>query len=813
MTHLVTTRFNRMNLNPVFFKTHIKLGLTLLCLCFSAFPLAVAAQDAGSVSGIVRDAETHDPLPSVNVIVEGLDRGTASEIDGAFYIGNLPPGAYELTFSFIGFASQHAHVVVRAGETISIEVELSPDPFNLEGITLVADRPYSAASSRTVRGLDLQVRPVRSSQDLLQLAPGLITAQHGGGGKAEQIFLRGFDADHGTDINISVDGVPVNMVSHGHGQGYADLHFIIPEVVDRIDVFEGPYATRFGNLATAGAIAFSTRNHLPYNLVRASGGSFGTARLTGMYQIPMEHSHQGAYLAGEFYRTDGPVDDPQDFHRFNLFGKFHTHLGERARLALAVSGFGSAWRMSGQIPQRSVDAGALTRFGSVDPLEGGATGRQDLTLTYSSDGPNGSDLELNTFVSRYNFKLLSNFTFFLNDPVNGDMIEQTDDRMLLGLNGRYRNLHGLGNFTGRLVLAGGFRSDFADVGLWHSPNQVRLDARVDAQIREQNLFLWAQEEVIFGPKWRLQLGLRGDYFTFNVDDRLEGIPSDLPHASGYAQDLIVNPKANLVFSPIETLDLYANFGTGFHSNDARAVVIGERTRLLTSAYRSAGLGSDAIADTLLAQNYDPEQNNIGTLPRATGAELGTRLQIGPNLNVSAAAWLLDMENEYVFIGDEGTTELSGPTRRYGLDMELRWRILPWLFADANVNLSHGEFTEEAEGEDRIPLAPNLTSVGGLTVNHASGIQGRLGYRHVADRPANEDASITALGYTILDLSGNYTWRQMRFELALENLFDSEWNEAQFATESRLRNELEPVDELHFTPGNPFNVRVGIAYLF
>jgi outer membrane receptor protein involved in Fe transport len=393
------------------------------------------------------------------------------------------------------------------------------------------------------------------------------------------------------------------------------------------------------------------------------------------------------------------------------------------------------------------------------------------------------------------------------------MIEQTDDRILTGIKGRYSDVHALGPFTGRSTFMGGFRADYIDLSLWHSPNRMRLAPRVISDVREQNLFVWLEEEIIFSPQWRAQLGLRADAFRFDVTDSLEGIESDLPHASGYDSEGIVSPKASLVFSPTESLDLFVNGGSGFHSNDARGVIIGKRTRDLARQYEREGLTEEEIEEKLIEQNLDPDQRYIGTIPRALGAEVGFRTQFGRTANLAVAGWLLDLENEFVYSGDGGAPELSGASFRYGVDVEARLRLARWLFLDANVNYSKGRFKDEPEGFDEIPLAPRLTSIGGLTYVSGTGLNASLRYRHVDDRPATEDGSITALGYTIVDITASYQLRSLKLSMQLENLLDDDWNEAQFATESRLKGELEPVEELHFTPGTPLAVRFGLAYLF
>ena len=774
------------------------------------------AHTTGTIRGMVKDAQTHAPLVGAEIEIPGKKIGTTTDSTGHFYLSNLPEGKYTLQVSYIGYQSAQKEVLVRTGEETFVEFNLTPQPIPLNKILVEAEQVYSAASSRSVRQFDIQIRPTRSAQDMLKMAPGLFIAQHAGGGKAEQIFMRGFDADHGTDVAIEVDGIPVNMLTHGHGQGYADLHFLIPEIVESIDVFKGPYFAQFGNLATAGAIRFTTKDHLEHNQVSVETGSFHTTKATALWQMPPESFARNAYLAAQYYQSDGPFESPQDFKRLNLFGKFHVHLSEQSKLAFSVGTFGSAWNASGQIPQRAVERGLISRFGAIDDLEGGTTGRQNVSLEYSLHGKNNRQFHIQAWASNYNFKLFSNFTFFLNDTTNGDMIEQLDRRRLMGLNGSYRFTGRVGTYLRVSTLGGGFRMDNIRVGLWHSPDRVRQEVRTDARVAEQNLFFWYQEEILFSTRFRLQLGLRGDYFTFNVDDRLDDptLPDNgLPHASGYAQEAMLNPKLNLVFSPTHAVDIFVNTGSGFHSNDARDVVIGQKIEEITHALRRKGYSDAEIAAALQSRHFDPEQAGIKTLPRAIGGEIGMRARLFNRMNIGAAAWILDMEEELVFVGDEGTTEISGPTRRLGLDLEWRMMVLPYLWLDADVNLARARYKDLPEGKNYVPLAPRLTSTGGLTLRHPSGWEGALRYRFMTDRPANEDNSVVALGYTVLDATVAYRIGAVKISLLAENLLDTDWNEAQFDTESRLPGEVKPVSEIHFTPGNPRNFRVGVSYSF
>jgi hypothetical protein len=735
------------------------------------------AEETGTISGRIIDAETGNALPFVNIILDGTHLGTTSKLDGKFLLSRVPSGTYRVTASIVGFARVTKEIIIVPSRTAECDFTLAPLPTAASEILITSSRPSSAASASFIRAMDFELRPKHSTQDLLRMVPGLVIAQHAGGGKAEQIFLRGFDADHGTDVNISVDGIPVNMVSHGHGQGYADLHFVMPEVLKGFDVYKGPYYAQFGDFGTAGTVLFTTREEVEENLLSVEAGSFRTQRIFGITQLPLSSSTTSFFVAGEYVRTNGYFDDPQDFVRLNLFGKVRHALDAKQSVSVWASVFDSRWNASGQIPHRSVERGLISRFGSIDPTEGGATQRHNVHLSYSSLNQ-GSHLSVQSYYSRYRFQLFSNFTFFKDDPINGDAIEQVDDRFLAGGRIEYMFENALLGISGNTLLGGSHRTDGTNLELWHVAQRHRLENRVHAYVRQQNAAVFAQHELRFSDVIRLQLGVRGDYFAFIVDDkdpkRAHGT------TSGSVRQLLVSPKANLTFSPSSVFSAHANAGFGFHSNDARAVIA--------------------------------QQSSL-TLPRAFGAELGTRWIPSNRFSLSCALWLLDLEREFVYSGDEGTTEESGATRRVGIDVEVRAQLMDWLWGDIDVTLSRGRYNDLRRGEDYIPLAPMFTSTGGLTARHPSGTEGSLRYRHVGSRPANEDNSIRAFGYMVFDATFTYRIEPYRFMFAMENLFNTEWNEAQFATESRLRHESEPVSELHFTPGAPRSLLVKLEYIF
>ncbi|RAJ80280.1 outer membrane receptor protein involved in Fe transport [Chitinophaga dinghuensis] len=625
---------------------------------------------------------------------------------------------------------------------------------------------------RSMLKVDLKMTPVNTAQDLLRKVPGLFIAQHAGGGKAEQIFLRGFDNDHGTDINISADGIPVNMVSHAHGQGYADLHFLIPETIEGIDFGKGAYYPSKGDLNTSGYVSFHTFDSLSSSMVKLEGGSFNTIRGTGLFNLLHKSGEraENAYIAADYGYTDGPFDVPQHFNRLNLFGKYNKWLNNRNYISFLASTFHSSWNASGQIPERAVEEGLISRWGSIDPTEGGSTQRTNAAFTWRHIFNNNAETESFFYYTHYEFNLFSNFTFFLKDPVNGDEIQQRDDRNMFGFQQKYTQ--NFGNF--RWESGVGFRmDDITDLELNHVYRRDSLLGRESwGNGTETNLYAYT------GLEWRkngwsIAPGLRFDEILFKYHDKLLS-------STGRDQAARVSPKLNFSYSPNPHIQWYLKTGLGFHSNDMR-VVIQEQGRQI--------------------------------MPMSAGADLGAVWKPIHNLLIQPAIWYTYLQQEFVYVGDDAVVEPSGKTRRLGVDLSVRYQPVKWLYLDADVNYAHGRFIDEPKGENYIPLAPVLTSTGGAAVQFGKGFSANMRYRYMKARPANEDNSVTAHGYFVNDLALAYTRGKLDFTLGVQNLFNVNWNEAQFETETRLRNEPNPVTELCFTPGTPFALKAGIAVRF
>lgn len=645
-------------------------------------------------------------------------------------------------------------------------------------------RPLTAASSQTIRDRDFALRPLLKPADLLKVTPGLFTGQHAGGGKANQYFLRGFDIDHGTDLALWVDGMPVNNVSHGHGQGYADLHFIIPELFERVEVNKGPYFAEYGDFATAGAVRMVTKEDFAESFAELRGGMFGNYRFLGLYAGP--DSLHRPVLGAEIHRSDGPFENPEDLERYNLFFRSSLVRSPTSSLDLTLMSYGADWNGSGQIPERLVKAGTLDRFGSVDPSEGGNSQRHSAQLRIRSAPDANRDWQATAYLIHYRLAMYSNFTFLAADSVNGDQFEQNDRRWVAGFNAKYRTVgHALGrHWTTTMGLD--LRNDLVQNALGPAVQRRRIGETVDAEIREGSLGVHLQEEVNPLPWLRLVGGLRADYFGFDLTDNLAAISESAPRSSGVRSASIVSPKANAILGPFFKSEIFLNYGHGFHSNDARGVVKG----------------------------FDP----VTPLAKAIGYEVGLRTAIVPRLDLAAALWALDLESELVWVGDEGVTEPRGETERRGFDLEVRVRILDWLRADADLTLSEAVFTGNAGNSGAVALAPTLTLAGGISARHSSGWTGSLRLQHLADRPATEDESLTAKGFTVVDLGLGRRWRNLEVEVNVANLFDTEWREAQFANESRAPGEpaldpANPREDIHFVPGTPLQAQGGIRVYF
>jgi TonB-dependent Receptor Plug Domain/CarboxypepD_reg-like domain len=745
-------------------------------LLLTFFLIAVLfGQSQTTVRGKVIDKNTGEPLEAAFIQLQNNNLSELTDKAGSFSFDIKSVSIQDsaaIKVSYIGYQSQ----TVKTGKEF-ILIELEKGNINLEEVILSSHAAVTPFN--TISRIDLNNQPVKSSQDILRTVPGLFIGQHQGGGKAEQIFLRGFDIDHGTDIAISADGIPVNMVSHAHGQGYADLHFLIPELVDKVDFGKGSYYIEQGNFSTAGYVSLNTINNLTKSTVKLEGGQFNTVR--GLAMIDLLSKRQkgkgtNAYVAGELLYSDGPFEAPQHFNRFNIFGKLNTRLNDNNKLTFIASAFNSKWNASGQIPERAISSGLIGRFGAIDNTEGGYTGRINISVKLNTDLSKNAKLENHLYYSQYHFNLFSNFTFFLNDPVSGDQIRQREARDLFGYQTKLSIDKDRGRWNFKSVYGAGFRKDKTTGSeLSHTLTKTTLLSNIQlGNINETNAFVFSDENISTG-KWLFNIGNRLDYFNFNYYDKLAKLPS--PDRS----KIIYSPKFNIQYTVNKNTQLYVKTGKGFHSND---------TRLVTE-----------------------NSNSKNILPASYGADLGIFFKPAPSLLINAALWYQYLEQELVYVGDEGIVEPSGKTRRTGVDFSARYQFNKKFFADMNINIAKPRSIDNPKGANYIPLAPTLTSTGGLVWKSAKALSGSIRYRYMKNRPANETNSVIAKGYTVTDLAINYTKPKYEIGIAVENMFNVKWNESQFNTLSRLKNEPAPVEEIHFTPGTPFFAKLKFSIFF
>ena len=665
-----------------------------------------------------------------------------------------------------------------------------------ETIEIIDTAPAESASSVHITRDDLAYRSVTQVSDILRQVPGLMVSQHAGGGKSDQYFIRGFDADHGTDIAIYADGIPVNMPSHGHGQGYADTHFLIPETINSVDVHKGPYAARFGDFYTAGAMELTTIDKVDGPTLWVAGGvpfagpkAFGqyNRRIVGMASPELrEGSTDKALIAAEIGDTDGPFEHPQRFRQGNGLVKWKGDAGP-GELHIEGNWYEAKWNASGQVPESAVNAGLISQYGSLDPSEGGNTSRTTGQIAYTVRDRKGGSWTAMAYALAYQFRLYSDFTLYARDPVHGDEIEQSDTRSTYGLDLKYeRHFDFFGDDTW-LTVGAQTRSDDVESSLWHAQDRVRLADCFDRGAnpcnhtldRIRNFSGYAEANIHIFPGVHVLPGLRFDQFVWDVDD-VNAVTTTDPAAStgGTTGKAIASPKLSVEIEATDKLALFANSGSGFHSNDARANVA---------------------------------SHGAGSLARALGAEAGVRTSYLPHAKFSVDLWYLHLASELVWSGDEGGTHASGSTERYGVDLEGAWKPVPWLRIDANASLAHSALVANAGNGSALALAPKLMGQGGITYIHDL-FNVSLRGRGIADRPGNDDNTLTAKGYFIFDLIvGTQPTKKLGVNLTINNVFDQAWREAQFADTSAVTPTSMPIEQMHFTPGIPLTATVTASY--
>ncbi|HMV55871.1 MAG TPA: TonB-dependent receptor plug domain-containing protein [Nitrospira sp.] len=656
-----------------------------------------------------------------------------------------------------------------------------PDAVDLElpEVEVSADRPVAASSQQFIPDKEYLMQPQGRPAQVLRLIPGFIAVEHSGGaGKADQYFLRGFDADHGTDVAFFTDGMPINLRSHAHGQGYTDLNFIIPETIEGVDVYKGAYLPEYGDFATAGAVNFRTRDMVKEGVVQSAGGQFNTQRHLLMFS-PTKDTVRTLFAA-EGYYTDGPFQNDNRYFRGNLLGKATMNPLGRDELVITGTFQKSQWNGSGEIPLRAVHDGSLDRFGSIDPSEGGKTLRSTGRMNYHYDMPSGGRFFANAYAQYYRFDLFTNFTFFLNDPVNGDGFQQSDRRVVYGGDVGYRHSGHLFDMDGAATVGVQARIDDIHARLAPQVKRAPLGSTADSTIFEASYAPFLKLELQPTPWLRLAGGVRTEVFTFDVRNRCANC-AEQPF--GNTSTGLVLPKMNVILGPWFETEFFANYGEGYHSNDARSIV------------------ARAASPLAKARNYE-----VGVRSKPWGPD---------GVELIGTLWALDLKQELVFVGDAGTTEIRGASRRRGLEVAARGQVWGPLYFNGSVTWTKAEFTNG----DAIPLAPEVTAYGALLLRWPEGLTSQLQATYLGVRPLVEDRSAKAPSWTTFDLSERYQLPvklphgRLEAFLFVQNLFNTKWEQATFFFDSRLRNEAAGVADTHFVPGSPRFVMAGLAWYF
>jgi len=643
-----------------------------------------------------------------------------------------------------------------------------------------------AASQGTIRAELLKSRPALRPGEVLEFVPGLIVTQHSGDGKANQYFLRGFNLDHGTDFATTVNGLPVNMPTHGHGQGYSDLNFLIPELVDRIEYRKGPYFAKNGDFAAAGSADIAYRSSLDENFVALTLGQRQYRRFVGAGSTALGG---GLNLLGavEVQHNDGPWKAPEHLRKSN--GVVTLSGGTRAEgWSAGLMGYDAKWTSTDQVPERLIDAGTYNgqpfgRFDAIDTSDGGQTRRSSLSGEWHRSG-DGASTRVAAYAMDYRLKLFSNFTYAMERPDDGDQFSQQDERRVYGVSATHAFEHRVGGLPAQTELGLQVRHDRIHVGLYDTvERRIVGTTRVD-DVQQTLGGVYGQTAVELTPWLRGIVGLRADQARFKVDSRLEAANS------GRSSAHLFSPKFALIAGPWAKTEFFFNAGRGFHSNDARG----------TTAALDPKSG-DAVS-------------RVPGLVAARGLELGARTEWFPGLQSSLAVWKLDFDSELVYVGDAGATEANRPSRRRGVEWNNRYVPMPWLLIDADLAWTHARFADFDAAGDRIPNAVDKVGSVAVSLRELGPWSASLQWRYLGSGALIEDNSVRSRSSLTTNLRvSRKLWQHAELTVDVFNLLDRRLNDIEYFYESQLRGEAAPVADRHVHPAEPRTVRVTLKLGF
>ncbi len=642
-------------------------------------------------------------------------------------------------------------------------------------------RPVEAASAGVISGAQLNSRPITRPGEVLESVPGLIVTQHSGEGKANQFFLRGFNLDHGSDIALHVDGMPVNMRTHAHAQGYADLNFLIPELVGAVEFHKGPYFVRDGDFASAGSVRIDYLDKVDRNLALTSFGSFGYKRALSIASAPLGAGN--LLVAGEAQTYDGPWDVADRLAKLNGVVRYSQGTALDG-FALTGMAYWARWNATNQIPERAVSAGLIGRFGTLNPTDGGDTGRFSLSGRWSQTSEAGIT-RANAYLIRYRMNLFNDFTYFLNDPVSGDQFRQRDSRVLGGGEVSHTFQGSLFGMAMENEIGLQTRTDAIRVGLSNTTDRRFRSGILDDRVTEASAAFYYENRLRWTDWLRTSVGFRADGYAADV-------VSDTPANSGRARDGLVNPKLGLVLGPWFDTELFVNYGGGFHSNDARGVT-----------------ATVDPASPLFTLSRSP------FLVPSTGSEIGLRNRSLAGLETAVTLFQLDFASENLFQGDTGTTEPSRPTRRFGVEWTNRYAVTPWLSLEGDLTITNARFSDRDPAGNRVPEAPTTIASAGLTVGEGAGWFGSLRLRYFGPRPLIEDNAVRSKPTALVNGRVGYTFANgISLSLDVLNLTHAKADQITYFYTSRLPGEAgDGVADRHFHPVEPTAVRLTLAGRF
>ena len=654
----------------------------------------------------------------------------------------------------------------------------------LEEVIVTAARQVgasgSAASEGTATKEELDNRPLLRPAEVLEAVPGLVVTQHSGDGKANQYFLRGFNLDHGTDFATFVDGVPVNMPTHAHGQGYSDLNFLIPELIERVDYRKGVYYAEEGDFSAAGAARIQYCSRLDAPFVTVAAGEEGYRRILAATSTGLADGE--LLLAGEYGLTDGPWVLPENYLHTSALMKYSG--GDRELgYSLVAMGYDAHWQASDQIPQRAVAAGLISRFGNIDPTDGGRTHRWSVSAEAWGQLGTGA-WRAQSYLLDYHLDLFSNFTYF-TDPVQGDQFEQSDSRHVYGVTLGYSVPVVLFKEEGTLRSGVQIREDdIGPVGLYDTAGRIRWKTVSVAEARITNAAVYATWALRPASWLRVQVGARFDSNRFDVH-------ANLAANSGIAGASLVSPKLTLAFGPWSHTEYFLDFGQGFHSNDARGTTISVDP-------------NDGVTPV----------SKVTPLVRATGAEAGVKSTPAPALELAVTLWTLRLDSELTLDNDAGAIVPSGATRRYGIELSAAWHAQSWLRLDLDLAWTRARFTDFSAAGPYLPNAPGQVATLGAEINRASGWFGGAHLRYFGATPLTEDDAVRSRPSLQLNAEAGYHFTPaLSGTVSVFNLLNRRDDDIEYYYASRLRSEAAAVNDLHFHPVEPLSVRVSLGYRF